>query len=116
MTPTIVMDGRKILAVLGTPGGSTIPTVVMQAIMDIVSYHMGMQAAVMAPKIHSQWMPDEAYFEQKINPEVVDSLRKLGHNMIYQPLGKLECILVHPDGMMEGGTDPGKGDGTIMGK
>ena len=115
MTPTIIMKDKDLYAVLGTPGGSTIPTVVMQAAMNIMAFNMSMQAAVSAPKIHSQWMPDEVYYDQSLSPAVVDSLKKLAHIMKYTPLGKLNCIKRLPDGTLQGGTDTLKSDGSIMG-
>lgn len=115
MTPTIILKGKKVKAIVGTPGGSTISNVVMQTIMNILEFDMSMQQAVLAPKIHSQWLPDEVYYEQRISPTVIDSLSKLGHRMVHQPLGKLNCILVRPDGSLEGGTDQTKGDGKVIG-
>lgn len=115
MTPTIILKNKDLFAVLGTPGGSTIPTVVMQAAMNIMSFKMSMQQSVSSPKIHSQWLPDEVYYEQELSPAVVDSLKQLGHAMYYKPLGKLNCILRLPDGSLQGGTDRIKTDGAIVG-
>src|SRR5579859_4809406 len=58
MTPTIVEKGGQLFMVVGTPGGSTIITSVFQTILNVTEHAMGMQAAVDARRVHSQWMPD----------------------------------------------------------
>lgn len=117
MTPTIISKDGKLFAVVGTPGGSTIITANFQTIVDVIDYKMPMLQAVLSPKMHSQWVPDVIYLEQgKFSNEVILGLQKMGHKIKEtKALGKLDCIMVHPDGTLEGGTDKSKGDGTISG-
>jgi gamma-glutamyltranspeptidase/glutathione hydrolase len=63
MTPTIVEKDNKLFMVVGTPGGSTIITSVLQTILNVYEYNMTMQEAVNAPRFHHQWLPDEITFE-----------------------------------------------------
>ncbi|UXX78029.1 gamma-glutamyltransferase [Reichenbachiella carrageenanivorans] len=107
MTPTIVEKEGKIKMVLGTPGGSTIITSVYQTILNTIDHQMTMQQAVNAPKFHSQWLPDKVYFEQgKFDQPLLDSIASLGHQIEFRKaLGKLECIMVHKDGSIEGAPD-----------
>jgi len=63
MTPTIVLkDGIPIL-LIGSPGGSTIITTVLQVILNVCDFDMNLEQAVNSPRIHHQWLPDELYFE-----------------------------------------------------
>ncbi|WP_422362331.1 gamma-glutamyltransferase [Reichenbachiella sp.] len=107
MTPTIVEKNGRVEMILGTPGGSTIITSVYQAILNVVDHNMTMQEAVDAPKFHSQWLPDKVYFEEgKFDPNLLDSLRLLGHTIEIKPaIGKLECIMVYEHGTIEGAPD-----------
>ena len=63
MTPTIVTHDGKLLLVVGTPGGSHIPTAVLQTMVNLIDYRMTITEAVNAPRIHAQWLPDTLYYE-----------------------------------------------------
>lgn len=117
MSPTIVSKDGTLYAVVGTPGGSTIITANLQTIANLIDFNMSMEEAVLAPKMHSQWLPDEVYLEKnKFDQSVILQLEKMGHVVKeVNALGKLDCIKVLEDGSLEGGTDPAKGDGTIDG-
>ncbi len=113
MTPTIVERDGKLFMVVGTPGGSTIITSVFQTIVNTVDFDMHMQQAVNAKRIHSQWLPDEVFPERGAVAKA-DSLAlvKKGHR--FSPdylggIGRVDAILVLPDGKLEAGADP-RGD------
>ena len=118
MTPTIVEKEGELFMVLGSPGGSTIITSVMQTILNVAEYNMGMQQAVSAPRFHHQWLPDEIRFEPGSFPKTtLDSLRQKGYQITVGEstiLGKVDAILVLPTGSLEGGADP-RGDDTAIG-
>lgn len=109
MTPTIIEKKGKLFMVLGTPGGSTIITSVLQTILNVSEFHMGMQEAVNAPRFHHQHLPDDVLIEpNRFSKLVLDNLAKKGYilNEKTAPvIGKVDAILVLPDGKYEGGAD-----------
>jgi gamma-glutamyltranspeptidase / glutathione hydrolase len=115
MTPTIVEKGGKLHMVLGSPGGSTIITSVFQVILNVTEYGMGMQEAVDAKRIHSQWQPDVVAPEYKaISAEDSLKLVSMGHTFkSRKAIGRVDAILVRPDGSLEGGADNTRGDDAI---
>ncbi|MEO0468575.1 MAG: gamma-glutamyltransferase [Bacteroidota bacterium] len=116
MTPTIVEKDGKLKMVVGTPGGSTIITSVYQNILNVLDYGMGMQESVSAPRIHHQWKPDNIQHEKNaLSPETMAALKAMGHALKERgAIGKVDAILVLPDGRLEGGADP-RGDDAAMG-
>jgi gamma-glutamyltranspeptidase / glutathione hydrolase len=116
MTPTIVEKDGKLFMVVGTPGGTTIITSVFQTIMNVVDHKMTMQEAVSARRIHSQWLPDTVEVETGalLAADSV-SLAKMGHPMKRRRgIGRVDAVLVTPEGKLEGGADP-RGDDTADG-
>jgi gamma-glutamyltranspeptidase/glutathione hydrolase len=108
MTPTIAVQGDKTVLVMGSPGGSTIITTVLQIFLNVALYGMDIQQAVTAPRHHSQWVPDEIQFEPNtFSPEVQGGLRALGHALKDDPgpIGAANCIQITPQGLL-GAPDP----------
>jgi gamma-glutamyltranspeptidase / glutathione hydrolase len=106
MSPTIVLkDGRPVL-VTGSPGGSRIISTVLQIIVDVLDYHMDVAAAVAAPRLHHQWLPDEVRIERGFPDSVLAELKAKGHRIV-EPMGltSAHSIAVTPNGLL-GAADP----------
>ena len=118
MTPTIVEKNGNLFMVLGTPGGSTIITSVLQTILNVSEFKMGMQEAVNAPRFHHQWLPDEVLFEpNKFEKLILDNLTKKGYKINEKSapvIGKVDAILVLPNKKLEAGADK-RGDDKAVG-
>ena len=106
MSPTIVLKDGKVLLVTGSPGGSRIISTVLQVIVNVLDYHMDVAAAVAAPRLHHQWMPDEVKVEPGFPDEVLAGLRARGHSLV-ESMGysSANSILVTPNGLL-GAADP----------
>ncbi|UCD60127.1 MAG: gamma-glutamyltransferase [Flavobacteriaceae bacterium] len=118
MTPTIVEKEGELWMVVGSPGGSTIITAVAQTILNTYEFNLSMQESVNAPRFHHQWLPDHIGFETEgFSEELKMELKSKGYHINQEPtpiLGKVDAILVLPDGSLEGGADK-RGDDTAVG-
>jgi len=96
MSPSLVTKDGKIFLVLGSPGGSRIITITLQAVMNIVDYGMEPQEAVDAPRIHHQWLPDEVFYEPfALSPDTLKLLGDMGYKLRQQtPWGAAELIQI----------------------
>ena len=93
MTPTIVLKNNKPFIVVGTPGGTTIPTSVFQSIVNIVDYNMTPADAVNKPKFHHQWLPDVIYVEKDFDITVQEKLAAMGYTIVKRGgIGRTELI------------------------
>jgi gamma-glutamyltranspeptidase/glutathione hydrolase len=116
MSPTIVLKDGKPVLVTGTPGGSRIISAVLQIVVDVLDYKMDVAAAVAAPRVHHQWMPDVVRVERGFSPQTLDALRQMGHEVI-EPLGQTSAnsIAVTPSGLL-GAPDPRTRGATAAGQ
>ncbi len=117
MTPTIVTKNGKNFMVIGTPGGSTIITTVLQCIMNVIDHDMTIQEAVSAPRFHHQWYPDKIQHEQNaFSEETIKKLNLLGHELSVRNIGDAHGIIIDAEsGLFEGGADPRSETGAAVG-
>lgn len=106
MSPTIVLKDGKPVLVTGSPGGSRIISSVLQVIVNVLDYKMDVAAAVVAPRLHHQWLPDEVRVERGFPEDVLLKLKAMDH-IIVEPMGQTSAnsILVTPNGPL-GAPDP----------
>lgn len=118
MTPTIVEKDNKLWMVVGTPGGSTIITSVLQTILNVYEFNMGMQESVNQPRFHHQWLPDVIMIEpNQFDRNIINQLKSIGYAIDERNsriIGKVDAILVLNNGKLEAGADP-RGDDTAVG-
>jgi gamma-glutamyltranspeptidase/glutathione hydrolase len=116
MTPTIVTKAGKNWLILGTPGGTTIPTSVFQVIVNVAEFGQSLPEAVQAKRFHHQWKPNQISAEEGcFSDEVQAKLERMGHKIEYrEAIGRMEAILRLPNGKWQGVAD-GRGDDSAGG-
>ena len=116
MTPTIITKKDKVFMVVGTPGGTTIPTSVFQTIVNVVEFNLSLPDALKAGRFHHQWLPDQISIEKGlIADDVVNQLKSMGHTIsTREQIGRVEAIIRLPDGNWQGAADP-RGDDSAKG-
>ncbi|MBL7698191.1 MAG: gamma-glutamyltransferase, partial [Chitinophagaceae bacterium] len=115
MSPTILLQDGKPVLVVGTPGGTTIPTSVFQTIVNIFDFNLKTSDAVNYPKFHHQWLPDKIYVEQNFPDSTRLSLEKMGYEVDTRgAIGRTEVIRILPNGELEAVAD-GRGDDSAEG-
>ena len=117
MTPTIVEKNGKLAMVVGTPGGSTIITSVLQTILNVYEFDMDVQSAVASPRFHHQWLPDVVVFEPGLfDPSLIKSLQAKAYDIkeeYSRIIGRVDAIQVSESGEITTGADP-RGDDTAV--
>jgi len=116
MTPTIVSKAGKNWLILGTPGGTTIPTSVFQVIVNVSEFGQTLPEAVQAKRFHHQWKPNQISAEEGcFSEEVAAKLERMGHTIHYrESIGRMEAIMRLPNGKWQGVAD-GRGDDSAGG-
>jgi gamma-glutamyltranspeptidase/glutathione hydrolase len=118
MTPTIVLKEGQPFMVIGSPGGSTIMTTVLQVFLNVVEHKMNIAEAIDGTRIHHQWMPDTLLYEKRGWPwDVVENLMRRGYNLRERrgTQGRVEGIIIDREkGVLLGATDP-RGYGAAVG-
>lgn len=116
MTPTIVLKDDKPFFVTGSPGGSTIITVVLQSVFNVLEFDMNAMHALAAPRIHHQWLPDSVMMEEGISKDTKDILLGMGHQISPRQLtiGSLNTIM-YKDGIFYGAADIRSMDAAAIG-
>ena len=107
MTPTIVTRDGRLSLVVGTPGGTTIPTSVFQVLLNVYVFNLPLPEAVHTKRFHHQWLPDEIQIEEGALPDdVLEKLKTMGHAVkVRTPIGRVEAIQRMPDGRLRAVAD-----------
>lgn len=117
MTPTIVEKNGALSMIVGTPGGSTIITSVLQTLLNVYEFEMDIQTAVSAPRFHHQWLPDVVVFEpNRFENDYILKLQEKGYNIkeeYTRIIGRVDAIHIAEDGTIQTGADP-RGDDTAV--
>ncbi|MGB9095258.1 gamma-glutamyltransferase [Erwinia sp.] len=107
MSPTIVAKNGKTWLVTGSPGGSRIITTVLQMVVNSIDYGMNIAEATNAPRFHHQWLPDQLRVEKGFSPDSLKLLEAKGQHVKVMPaMGSTQSIMIGPDGMLYGASDP----------
>ena len=116
MTPTIITENGRLRLAVGSPGGSTIITTVLQIVLNVLVYDMDVRKAVAAPRVHHQWLPDRLNVESwGLDTLTIADLKRRGHQIEERlSWGNANAIVVMPDGSLEGAADP-RGEGAAAG-
>ena len=97
MTPTIIEKNNKLYMILGSPGGPTIITSVLQTILNVSFFNMTIQEAVIKPRFHHLWFPDQIFYEQNaISNKTKNKLMDNGYKFddSYSLIGRVDAILI----------------------
>ncbi len=75
MSPTIVTKENQVVVVTGSPGGSTIPTTVLQVISNAIDYGLDINKAFNTHRFHYQGFPNPIIAEpEAISPDTIKDL------------------------------------------
>ncbi|MBC3947869.1 gamma-glutamyltransferase [Erwinia persicina] len=107
MSPTIIAKDGKTWLVTGSPGGSRIITTVLQMVVNSIDFGMNVAEATSAPRFHHQWLPDQLRVEKGFSPDTLKLLSEKGQNVkVMSAMGSTQSIMLGPDGMRYGASDP----------
>lgn len=113
MTPTIVTKNNLPYIIVGTPGGTTIPTSVFQSIVNIVDFKLNPNTAVNSPKFHHQWLPETVTIENNFPETTVSTLKKMSYTFeSVNQIGRTELIVIDENGNAIAVAD-GRGDDSV---
>lgn len=106
MSPTLLLRDGKPWLVTGSPGGNTIPGTVVQQIVDVVDFRLGLAESTSAPRIHQDLASGKLQYERALSPDTLALLRARGHQLeVSETIGSTQSILLR-DGLLEGAPDP----------
>ena len=106
MTPTILARNGKLYMAVGTPGGPTITNSVLQALVNVVDFHMNAQDAVGAPRFHHQWFPDKLFLEPGFSPDTIALLEARGHEIELKGSNNDLMMILSDGDWLQAGVDP----------
>jgi gamma-glutamyltranspeptidase/glutathione hydrolase len=115
MTPTLMVYKKQPWVTIGTPGGTTIPTSIFQAVVNLVDFNMSLSDAINQSKFHHQWLPDEVMVERDFPSNTIEELKKMGYTITPRsPIGRTEGIRIIGKKKLETVADK-RGDDSVAG-
>jgi gamma-glutamyltranspeptidase/glutathione hydrolase len=118
MTPTIIEKDGKLSMILGSPGGPTIITSVLQTILNVYLFGDNINESVNHPRFYHLWLPDKIYLEKgAFDSQTVDSLKSLGYviNKKFSSIGRVDAIYIDKTNKIFTAADP-RGDDYSLGE
>jgi gamma-glutamyltranspeptidase/glutathione hydrolase len=111
MTPTLIFDENdQFYMALGSPGGSRIITTVLQVILNVIDHKMNLAEAILSPRIHHQYLPDQLSVEKGFSPDAIENLQSKGHEIKQvSPMGAVMAVMKSDRGYV-GFADTRRGD------
>jgi gamma-glutamyltranspeptidase/glutathione hydrolase len=98
---------------IGSPAGARKVTALVQAVLNVLDFDMPLQQAVSVDRVHTEDLPRTVIVEPHFAPQPLMGLARLGHHIRFDwYTARLAAVLRHPDGRLEGGSDP-RGDGGL---
>jgi gamma-glutamyltranspeptidase/glutathione hydrolase len=121
LSPTFVFQKDKpdeLMLVVGSPGGPTIPTAVLQVISNVIDQGMDLPRAVAAGRLHEQWLPDVVRIERSaLDPSTLEALKGMGHTFApIEVLGDTEAVLQDPRSHLRYAASDPRGEGEGLGQ
>ena len=119
MSPSIVTRDGHVSLVLGTPGGSRIFTSIFQVLNNVYDFHLPLEKAVAAQRVHHQLLPKDTIYYDAYAPltgKVADELKAMGYTLEDQGwnMGDIQAIRVNGKAL-ETASDPrGRGVGMVV--
>lgn len=114
MTPSMVFRDGELWLITGSPGGNTIPGTVVQTIVDLVDFGLGVAESANAPRIHQDLRTGELRTERGLSPDTRAILRARGHRLVdSETIGSSQTIL-RKRGVLEGAPDPRRPGATAL--
>jgi len=117
MAPTLVLDHGNPVAVLGTPGGDTIPSTLALLLVRMLAHGMPLDAAVDAPRLHHGFVPDQIRYEaaHPLPKALLEELATKGHKLYrsYATQGDVSALVLTRSGTF-GYADPREGPGLAL--
>ncbi|MBI3210270.1 MAG: gamma-glutamyltransferase family protein [Candidatus Solibacter usitatus] len=106
MTPTIVEKDGRLHMVIGTPGGPTIVSAVLQGIVNVIDFGHNAQQAINTPRVHHQWRPDVVFVEPGFSPDTLAILREKGYRVELRGSNNDMNLILAAGEWLEGAVDP----------
>jgi gamma-glutamyltranspeptidase/glutathione hydrolase len=109
MSPTIVLDGREPYVLLGGSGGPRIISSVLNVLLGVTDFGLSLEEAMLRPRVHHQWRPDEVFFDGDPPPRLAAALRTRGQRISDQRRSGIVQGILIDQGQLIGAADPRKG-------